>query len=206
MTDAVAIWGLAIGGIGSAAGIGALIYAHVANRNAKESTRIANDSKGLAVVANDLARESNTIATDARELAQEANQYSHRAESRETERNDVDWDCDWDPGQPGRYLVRKRGRDDAHNVVATITYDGHEETVHHALMREDDVLEFWFQQALADYQAEYRARENRYDPMGIAGLAETHMVNERIQWTTPLGTPHVHNEGLPSTFSLYFDR
>jgi hypothetical protein len=60
------ISGLIVGGIGSIAGDVALVYAHIANTSAKESARIAEDSKDSAVEAIDLARQSNNIALSAR--------------------------------------------------------------------------------------------------------------------------------------------
>ena len=46
----------------------------------------------VALRANHFAKISLTKALEANDLAKEANEYSDRAEARELERNDVDWD------------------------------------------------------------------------------------------------------------------
>lgn len=203
LTRVADIAGLIVGSIGTAAGIAALIYAHVANRNARESTRIANDSKGLAEVANELARESNTIATDARQLAEEANQISHRGEARDTERHDVHWDGDWK--QPGVYILTKLGNDQARDVRATVTYDGERVIQTAELMaNEGDHLAFQFPTAVADFRrevAEHIRHKQQSDAYAISGLwgAHPHRVEERVEWTTPQGTPKLHEDTAPLT-------
>jgi hypothetical protein len=195
------ISGLIVGGIGSIAGVVALIYAHIANTNAKQSTRIAEDSRGLAVEANDLARVSNTIASSARQLAEEANEISHRGEARETEHHDVRWEGGWDPGQPGDFILMKRGDHEARNVKATVRY-GDEEQTRDAVIGDNQPLRFRFSSALRDYQAEYSRRESTYNPAGHVLI--NHGVNERVEWTTPLGAPQLHDERSLHNFEMYF--
>lgn len=204
MTDAVGIAGLIVGAVGSAAGIGALVYAHFAYSNAKASGSTADNSKRLAEKANDLARQSNIIAADARQLAEEANDTRRRGEAREIERHDVHWDGDWDAGQPGRYLLYKRGNADAHNVVATVTYGGESKTAQRDIMEGDDrVLTFFFDEALRDYQTEYRDRETRIDPYGMA-MSLPYSINEFVQWNTELGAQKTHDNNSFITFDVYW--
>jgi hypothetical protein len=197
------ISGLIVGGIGSISGVVALIYAHIANTNAKQSTRIAEDSRDLAVEANDLARQSNNIALSAREIAQDANDISSRAEARETEHHDVYWEGGWDTGRPGDYFLMKRGAHEARSVKATIRYGDEEQTVtRDAMIGDNQPLRFRFASALRDYQTEYSRRESIYNPVGHGVI--NHGVNERIEWTTPLGAPQLLNERTLHNFEMYF--
>ena len=89
MSDhAIALAGLIAGAFGALAAVIALIYAHRAHRESVES---------------------NDIAAEASKLARNANEIAAREEARETEPHDVFWEGDWDPLQPGRYSLRKRG-------------------------------------------------------------------------------------------------
>lgn len=185
MTDhVIALAALFFGGISALVGTCAIIYAHLAvNR--------ANDAKKLAAEANDIAA---------------------RGEAREVEKHDVHWDGDWDPQQPGRYLLRKRGDDEARNVRARVSYGDDEKTVSEASMAEDgQTLVFVFPEALADYQDEYEDRESTRaaEASGMmipARMPRMYRVQERVEWLTPLSTPKLHEDNPMTTFSLYFDR
>lgn len=192
--------GLIAGGIGSAAGVIALVYAHIANNNAKRSTRIAEDSRDLAVEANDLARESNTIALGASKAARKANDISARAEARETERHDVHWEGDWQ--RPGIYVLTKLGADEACYIKATVTYDDERVTkTVETIVKDGHRLDFRFHTATADFDAEVIERQQQLrssDPHGI-GVASMwgrhpHRVTERVEWTTAQGTPKLHQQ------------
>lgn len=193
--------GLLFGGLGSAAGLGALVYAHIAHRS-------ANASKGVAVEANDLARESNSIAADARRLAEDANSFSHRAEARETERHDVRWDDGWFSQTDGIYVVIKRGDDPAYNVRATVDFDGQEQTLTADLLEEEGAqMRFQFPSAAHAYAAEreeHRAHEaaarRQKEPFGPLGMnlppqiasplmQAYHYAAVRVEWVTALNTP-----------------
>ena len=209
MADAVGIAGLIVGGVGSAAGIGALVYAHIANANAKKSGKAADDSKQLAEQANDLARESNTIATDARQLAEEANEFSRRGEARETERHDVHWGGDWD--RPGVYALTKLGDDEAHAVTATVVYDGERVTQRADIITDNGhQLIFEFPTAVRDFRDEVRdhRRRREADTTGL-GLGSTwgmnvHRVDHRVEWTTPNGNPRLHEDGGLTMFDHFY--
>lgn len=194
--------GVIVGGVGSLA---ALIYAHIAYRNAKASTKIAEDSRTLA-------RESNEIAADARGLAEEANEFSRRSEQREIETHDVHWDGDWE--YPGRYVLTKLGDDEAHNVKATVSYDGERVTQEAEVIRDSGhQLVFEFPSAVADFQREARQhvedlRAARNVPYGLGVPSwgtHPHTVEERVHWTTPRGTPQHHEEEFRlSTFDHWY--
>jgi hypothetical protein len=179
----IAILALVFGGISAAVGTWAIIYAHLAvNR--------ANDARRLATTANDIAA---------------------RGEAREVEKHDVHWEGEWDPAQPGRYLLRKRGRAEAREVRVRITYSGdHEQTAEVDSMTDDgETLEFIFREALSDFQEEYAERD--YSRMasqaGIftaGAVMRTYGVQERVEWLTVLGTPKLHDHHRRTTFSQYF--
>lgn len=210
--------GLIVGGIGSIAGIVALVYAHIANSNAKaanlnadESTRIAKDSNALAVEANDLSKQSNNIALGARELAQEANDIRRRGEAREIERHDVHWDGDWD--EPGIYVLTKLGSDEARDVTATVVYDG-ERLIRTAdlMVGDNRRLVFEFPTAARDFREEVRQRQRQQDMTDPHGLGTSlswglnpHGVVERVEWSTRQGNPKLYeSEATLSTFEHFY--
>jgi hypothetical protein len=80
-------------------------------------------------------------------------------------------------------------------AVARVTRDG------------DDVLAFAFSTALSDYQDEYRARQEAADHpySSLSGASRTYLVEERVEWLTPLGSPKLHTERKLTTFDAYFD-
>lgn len=185
------VWALIFGGVGAVGGITgaiALLYAHAAFRGGKKSGE-------LAVEANDLAKGSNTIALDARRLAMEANEYSHRGEQRETEKHDVFWEGDW--LKPGTYILVKRGDAPAHNVKATVSYEGNEVTqTADVITEEGDGFEFDFPAAAADFKREVaeRSKPKPTMPFAIPDIEHPnyHSIHERVESTTPLGKPKLH--------------
>jgi hypothetical protein len=202
---------LIVGGIGSIAGIVALIYAHIAYTGSKESTRIANEGRDLAVEANDIARQSNTIATGAREIAQDANEISRRGEARETERHDVHWEGDWD--QPGRYVLTKLGDDEACYIKATITYDDEKVTkTVESIRGSGQQLVFEFPTAVADFRREaadhtrqLQVASNATFNLGVPWGQHLHSVVERVEWTTPQGNPKLfENTANLSSFDHFY--
>jgi hypothetical protein len=187
MSDhAIALGGLIAGAVGALAAVIALIYAHMAHRESGE----AND-----------------IADEARKLARDAN-IAARGEARETEQHDVFWEGDWDPRRPGRYLLRKRGDAVAINVRARVSYSGDKQAASSECMSEDGAtLTFGFDGALRDYQDEYAQRDNPAsspfpDITGSAVLPR--LVEERVEWLTPQGTPKLYRNTSFTTFSTYF--
>ncbi len=187
----IAIVGVVFGGIAGIAAIVAVIYAHLANRKAGDANKIADAAKSLAKTANDIAA---------------------RGEARAVERHDVHWEGDWDPARPGRYLLRKRGRDEARCVRAKVYYDGDEQTAaNECLTGDGGLLTFWFEGALTDYQEEYAERRERDDiaASGIPALSpyieSSRPVAERVEWETPLGTSKLHECRSLTTFDAYFE-
>ncbi|OBB33064.1 hypothetical protein A5792_11590 [Mycolicibacterium peregrinum] len=197
MTDAVGIWGLVVGGIGSAAGVGALVYAHIANSNAKKSSLAAGDSKQLAEQANDLARESNTIATDAKQLAEEANGISRRSEARDTEQHDVCWDEGWTSKAQGIFRLVKRGDDEAHNVKATVEFDNEEVVIAEPLVA-NDYHQLLFRFGSAAYDRERAAIADAARTRSMSVQARLYPVRVRVEWTTKLGTPQLYETAVPT--------
>jgi hypothetical protein len=188
MSDhAIALAGLIAGAVGALAAVIALIYAHRAHRESVEANDIADEASKLARNANDIAA---------------------RGEVRETEPHDVFWEGDWDPLQPGRYSLRKRGDATAINVRARVSYSGDEQMASSECMSTDGAtLTFRFDRALRDYQREYSQRDNAAnspfpDVSGSAVLPR--LVEERVEWLTPQGTPKLHRNTSFTTFSMYF--
>lgn len=79
-----------------------LVYAHLSRKDSDEALRVANESKDLAA---------------------EANEYSHRAEQRDTDPDDVAWDVDT-TDQPGVFKIENLGTTDAHKVRIKLTIAG----------------------------------------------------------------------------------
>jgi hypothetical protein len=75
-------------------------------------------------------------------------------------------------------------------------------------MSEDGAtLTFGFDGALRDYQDEYAQRDNAAsspfpDVTGSAVLPR--LVEERVEWLTPQGTPKLYRNTSFTTFSTYF--
>lgn len=195
MTDhAIALWAMGFGAVSAVAAVVAIIYAHMANRKSNDAGRLAKGAHDIAL----------------------------RGEAREVERHDVRWEGRWDPQQPGRYLLTKRGDAEARNVRATMRYKDDEQTVTaDSVAKDGTVLAFSFDEALRDYQDEYAARqEHEYEAQQArrgAGhgipvparivlpyMAPTYTVSERVEWVTPMGTPKLHEERSSATFSMYF--
>ena len=203
------LWGVIFGGIGGIAGLAGILYAHIAYRSSKESGKAATD-------ANNLARDSNDIAKDAKRLAEEANEISHRSEQREIERHDVYWEGDW--REPGVYLLLKRGADQAHNVVATVTADQEEQTKRAELITEEGhILEFEFPGIAAAVRREYAAYRRQIEaaasrPSGpgspfIPGspvMMDYHSVSKRVEWSTTRGTPKIQENNAALTAFNHF--
>ncbi len=192
MTDrAVAVVAMVFGGVSAITAIIAVIYAHLANNKSSRANAIASDAKVFAAAANDIAA---------------------RGEAREVERHDVHWEGGWDPRQPGRYLLRKRGNTEACDVRARVSYQGDEQVATEASMVEDGAtLVFEFRGALSDYQEEYAERQYAADSAAAgvftAGhVLRTYSVRERVAWLTPLGTPKLHDNSNLTTFAKYFRR
>ena len=188
MSDhAIALAGLIAGAVGALVAVIALIYAHRAHRESVEANDIADEASKLARNANDIAA---------------------RGEGRGTEPHDVFWEGDWDPLQPGRYSLRKRGDAAAINVRARVSYSGEKQTASSECMSADGAtLTFRFDRALRDYQREYSQRDNAAnspfpDVTGSAVLPRT--VEERVEWLTPQGTPKLHKNTSFTNFSIYF--
>lgn len=196
------IAGLVVGVLGLIVAAWALVYG-------KQSRDIARGGSDDATRAIELARESNTIAADAKHVAEEANTISLRAEQRDTERHDVDWDLD--RTDPGDYFLTNTGTDDARNVrvrvavddwVSTATFDlipGGES----ATVKVPEAAQ-GFRRELAEIRrakdraaAEERHRGERPFPnlvasYGIPDYAMTmkyqmHHVSYRVDWQTTLG-------------------
>ncbi|MFJ3861372.1 hypothetical protein ACIPRL_34720 [Streptomyces sp. NPDC090085] len=203
-------WGDAAGWVGGLAGLGALVYAQLAHRQASEANRLAQEANGRSSASIRLAEEAN-------QLAEEATVYARRGEARETERNDVRWEGDWI--EPGRYGLVQRGEAVAHDVVAVVVVDGAEVTVRRAWVAKDEVLEFEFPTAAAAYAAERAAwaeaeAERRRvqsvstylsafvrdpDPMFMGFY--NHEIGERVDWATAHGA-HKFHETEPKFASL----
>jgi hypothetical protein len=183
MTDhAVAVVAMVFGGVSAVTAIIAVIYAHLANNKSSRANAIASDAKVFAAAANDIAA---------------------RGEAREVEPHDVHWEGSWDPRQPGRYLLRKRGNTEARDVRASVSYHGDEQVVIKASMAEDGAtLVFEFRGALRDYQDEYAERQYAANSAAAGILTAGHVmrtypVRERVAWLTPLGTPKLHDKQQP---------
>ncbi|CAN5408336.1 hypothetical protein BH09ACT7_BH09ACT7_05100 [soil metagenome] len=188
--------GIIFGGVGAVAGVGALVYAHIAYRAGRASGTVAER-------ANDLANGSNEIALDARKIALEANEYSHRAEKRETERHDVWWECGWRQRSRGIYQLIKRGDDEAHDIKVTVVVSGEEVSGTYDLIAEDgEPILCQFHGAANEFRRAQAARDEAkrlgaMNPYG-GGMSPPPLsalnIKVRVEWTTSLGTPKVHDE------------
>lgn len=166
---------LIVGIISTAAGVGAIAYAHMANLKAERSIAVAQES---------------------RDLAAEANEFNRRAEARQTERHDVRWEQTWVSKQHGSYVLIKRGNDVAHHVKATATFNKNEQVVEAETISEDGTeLRFRFGSEAYDHDKAalddaIRAGSFRV-PLSIRG------VQVRIDWTTELGNQKHFEERFP---------
>jgi hypothetical protein len=87
----------------------------------------------------------------------------------------------WDPQQPGRYLLRKRGDAPAINVRVRLSYGGDEQTVSREQMTEDvDTLAFSLAGALRDYQRECEQRRvSASRPLPLGHVGRCHDASDR---------------------------
>lgn len=206
MTEQVLAWVGAVGGVlGGGAGLlfGILAFnqSKASNKLAEKAHQVAERGEQLSTKANDLAAESNGIAVDARQLAEEANTLSKRAEFRETELHDAQWEGDWE--EPGSYVLTKTGQHEAFEVTATVEVDGVKETIAAGSVSEGGKLTFSFPRARQQFaqevrekrQRDLRAAESPYGRFGIGstGMEERcHTITERVLWKTQLGNPQTH--------------
>jgi hypothetical protein len=65
----------------------------------------------------------------ANKKSDQANDHSRRAEARALEPHDVRWDDGWLSESRGAYVITKRADDPAHEVRATVEFDGQEQTL-----------------------------------------------------------------------------
>ncbi|MEW2577807.1 hypothetical protein [Streptomyces syringium] len=171
------------GWVGGAAGVIGLVYAHLANRQARQ--------------ANDKGDESIRIA-------EEANAYARRSDDRSIERDDVRWEGDW--AEPGQYTLVQKGEAAAHDVVATVCVDDEERTVRRSRVAHGEALVFTFPEAALTYASEQRqlrqARAEAERRRGIAAWGPqpdpvmlgfySHSISERVDWATAHGTHKMH--------------
>lgn len=159
------------GWLGVVAGVGGLVYAHLAKRESHRAT-----SK-----------------------AEEANDYARRSEARETERHETYWEGDW--AGPGRYVLVKRGRSVAYDVVARVEVDDEVREESREQVAENEQLELNFPQAVAALERERRERRERRDARRRSWSAivpipffetNNHWIEERVTWRTELKVPRFH--------------
>ncbi|MET8751292.1 hypothetical protein ABZW32_14515 [Streptomyces sp. NPDC004667] len=206
-------WGDTAGWVGGVAGLGALVYAQLAHRQASKANSLAQEANGKSDA-------SIRVAEKANQLAEEATTYARRGEARETERDDVRWEGDWI--EPGRYGLVQRGEAVARNVVAIVSVDGAEVTVRRPQVGKDETLVFEFPTAAAAYateraawndaEAETARRRSEAAAGHLASLMfqspdplrmgfYNHHISERVDWATAHGSHKVH-EGEQTFASL----
>lgn len=172
-----------------------------ANNIAREANEFAAKANRLGEKANEIAEEANRIARDANSLAAEANSLAKNRDLRETERHDVKWHGDWEGA--GIYVLINRGRDTAHKVVASVTYDGE-------FIRTSEVdqappgtkLTFDFPEAREKLEEERRNRQEErnlelapfYNPALTIYYPLFASIEEHVTWESRLGVPHAHDE------------
>ena len=192
----VAIFAAGFAAVAGTTGIIVLVYAILSYRNSKTANQIASTAKGLAEQANEMAK---------------------RQETRETERHDVHWDGSWDWDHPGRYLLIKRGNDEAHDVRATLTYTSKYNTQEQTataprMVADGETLAVDFSKAVLDLNDERYMRQQRAKNPGMAGLYQAvdstdtrylRVVGVRVEWVTPLGTPKSFKEAFQALFGGY---
>lgn len=195
----VAIFAAAFGAVAGITGIIALVIAILSYR--KSTT-------------------ANQIAASAQDLAEEANARAEGQEARETERHDVHWETRWDWSHPGRYLLIKRGNDEAHEVGAKMTYTSksntEEQTANASLMVTDgETLAVDFSTAVLDLRDQRAALAEIAKDPGLAGINQARAstntqwlrtVAVRVDWQTPLRTPKSFQRTYPALFNGYFRR
>lgn len=204
MTEQVLAWMGAIGGVlgggaGLIFGIAAFNQSKASNKLAEKAHQVAERGEQLSTKANDLATESNGIAVDARQLAEEANTLSKRAEFRETELHDVQWEGDWE--EPGTYVLTNTGEHEAFDVTATVEVDGEKQKIWVASVGEGGRLTFAFPGARQEFAQEVAKKRRREleaarSQWGIAGSGfeeYCHTITERVLWKTQLGNPRTHD-------------
>lgn len=173
-----------------------------ANNIAREANEFAAKANRLGEKANEIAEEANRIARDANSLAAEANSLAKNRGLRETERHDVQWHGDWEGA--GIYVLINRGRDTAHKVVASVTYDGE-------FIRTSEVdqaplgtkLTFDFPEAREKLEEERRKRQEErknlefapfYNPAMTIYYPPFASIEEHVTRESRLGVPHAHDE------------
>lgn len=207
--------------VGAAAGVLGLGVAGWALYYGKDSRDIAKAGSADAETAIDLAKKSNVIAEEAKQAADDANTISLRAEQRDTERHDADWDLD--RGEPGEYILTNTGTSDAHRVRLRVTVDSGEATQTYDLVRGGRSVTISVPEAAAEFQREQmevirakrRAREEerqrRAQPFPSPSLGfdvgmnslrigfQMHHVGYRVDWETALGTHRDKSDAYQSS-------
>lgn len=199
------IVGIVTGCVGAVTGCVGIIYARYAHSDAKEALKQAQAANKLASDANLISAQANGIAVEANQLSQDANAISERSHAIQTERNDVDWEYDWEG--PGRVRVTNIGEDEALNVHVRACCDDEVETAEGETVGKDESLTLMFHGARKEqieYEAEVAENEHHRDIPGkvpfamVAALLNPpiqpiHIVSIRVTWDTPMGSQRCRN-------------
>ncbi|MFG1668767.1 hypothetical protein [Streptomyces sp. Y7] len=203
-------WGDVAGWVGGVAGVAAFATSVIglfksgdANRLAKEANELSRVANAKSAESNLIARKANRLSEEANGFAREANEMADRQEQRSVEIHDVRWEGSW--AAPGEYVVLRRGRSIAYNVVAQVRVDEEEVSIERDEVGPDERLLFDFPQAratLVGERAEYQRGRSRASshPYGVAYVNAfefwNHEIEEVVQWQTESGAPKEHRESF----------
>jgi hypothetical protein len=183
--------------------------ADAANQQPPEWTAAVIIGLVLAVIAAIAAVGALHYAKKSRRAADQANVIALRGEARSTERHDVYWEGRW--VRAGRWVLVKRGADEACNVTARVNVDG-EDAIQDAELISDDGHELTFELLEAEkawvsemvvIRPRLLASSGRITPEQVPSWCRHH-VRWRVDWTTRRGQPKHDADALDTTFIKFY--
>ena len=183
--------------------------ADAANRQPPEWTAAVIIGLVLSGIAAIAAVGALHYAKKSRRAADQANVIALRGEARSTERHDVYWEGRW--VRPGRWVLVKRGADEARNVTARVNVDG-EDAIQDAELISDDGQELTFELLEAEkawvsemvvIRPRLLASSGRITPEQVPSWYRHH-VRWRVDWTTRRGQPKYDADALDTTFIEFY--
>ncbi|MDO7881196.1 hypothetical protein [Antiquaquibacter soli] len=180
-------------------GLGGLVVGIIGLAQARSAKKTAGKANTLAKGANKLAKQANKLSKEANGLAESANTVVQEQAARETERTDVDWEWFWDQTLPNVVVVKNIGKALAKEVVVQFFFEGLTEAAGPLDVEGRHEVRLQIPR-LAERRKDAIDHDELDQLGGAAGWelsdhALKARVRLRVTWTTPRGTPKLHDTG-----------